>query len=267
MASTELEMEVLESMDVVTHSEPVAVARFASEVLLEDFLAQYGKQQTFKLARDAERGAGKGRRGRGRGSAPSPPAPRSSASPRARVAQPKGATVATGYLSLVEVRPTAEPVLGIDPGISGGLAILSNEGMWCAPMPMRDGNVVDIEALLAILRGQPIGHAIVERQQDRRGKGEAGVATKWINYGRILSALELAGVPYYEVHAALWHEQLGLSGTGDTKQAAVQFCEARGYDVPMTSERKDARPHDGIADAYCLAAWGIVYEPKMESIG
>lgn len=243
------------SMDVV---EPVA--RFASEMTLEDFLVQYG-QQTPKLARDVERGAGKGK-GHGRGST----TPRSSASPRARVAQ-KGAAVATGYLSLVEVRPTAEAVLGIDPGISGGLATLSSEGMWCAPMPMRDGNVVDIEALLAILRGQPIGRAIIERQQDRRGKGEAGVATKWINYGRILSALELAGVPYYEVHAALWHEQLGLSGTGDTKAAAVQFCEARGYDVPMTSERKDARPHDGIADAYCLAAWGIVYEPKIEGIG
>ena len=158
-------------VDVVTHVEPVA--RFASETTLEDFLAQYGKQP-IRMARDAERGAGKGH---GRGSAPSP---RSSASPRARVAQPKGATVATGYLSLVEVRPTAEPVLGIDPGISGGLAILSNEGMWCAPMPMRDGNVVDIEALLAILRGQPIGRAIVWLSLDGSWHGSRRWVSHWV---------------------------------------------------------------------------------------
>ncbi|MDA0242920.1 MAG: hypothetical protein OT477_05855 [Chloroflexi bacterium] len=32
-------------------------------------------------------------------------------------------------------------------------------------------------------------------------------------------------------------------------------------DIAAEIERWDAQPHDGIADAYCLAAWGIVYEP------
>lgn len=240
-------------------------ARFAGEMDLEEFLKQYG-HQTPTLAGDVAKRAPLNK-GASHGRAPARMAtndftavrPRATAGERVPV-RAKSLPVATGYLSLVEVRPTAEGVLGIDPGLSGGLALLSENEQWHAPVPVRDGNVVDIEALLAILREQAIGRAIVERQQDRRGKGEAGVATKWINYGRILAALELANVPYYEVHAALWHEQLGLSGTGDTKAAAVQFCEARGYPVPMTSERKDARPHDGIADAYCLAAWGIVYQ-------
>lgn len=152
-------------------------------------------------------------------------------------------------------------ILGIDPGQKGGLAIFDNGRYYDAtPMPLeKNGKYVDVAVLrnwLAPEKETLI--AYIEEQHTRGNQG--GNFTIGRNYGRIEAVLELLAIPHDRVRPTVWQNCM-LSAekhlcNGNTKEAAIMYCENQGYPVPMTSNRKDASPHDGVADALCIAAYG-----------
>lgn len=149
-------------------------------------------------------------------------------------------------------------IIGIDPGLKGGLALMADDGKPVDAITMpRDGRSVDVCALQdAFIRwGAHSGNirAVVERQQVRAR--QAGNMTIGANYGRILATLDLCGIEYEEVRPQDW--QAAILPDGDTKAAALLHCQVSGYPVPMTSNRKNARPHDGVADAWGIAEFGV----------
>ena len=145
--------------------------------------------------------------------------------------------------------------LGIDQGKKGGLAILDEKCRQIAvlKMPIKD-KVVDVDAIHAFVIEHAPVHAFVEKQMILQK--QAGALTNGQNSGRVLGQLEFLGIPYTLVKPSHWQKAIHGHSTSD-KGRTVAWAGYMGYDVPMTSTRKNATPHDGVADALGVCYGGM----------
>ncbi len=169
----------------------------------------------------------------------------------------------------MSVNGDGKSVLGIDPGLKGGLAVLRDIGGRVIaadhmPMPVSDGEI-DVGKIQDFVIRNRVTRAILEKQQVRGRQSGKGNFTIGANYGELRAVLKLCGLDFDEVRPKKWQDWSGVTETKvgkDTKTASINLCEAKGYPVPMTSNRSNASPHDGIADAWHIAAWGFYAEPS-----
>jgi crossover junction endodeoxyribonuclease RuvC len=158
--------------------------------------------------------------------------------------------------------------LGIDPGRHGALAALDHAGavvgVW--PMPVAGGEVhaAGIADLLRSLRcldrHQDIGRICLEKVGAMPKQGLASTFTFGTGWGMVRGVCAALGVPVVLVPAAIWKKRV-LLGLPHDKAGAVQFCASRWptADLVLPGCRV---PHDGIADALCLAEYGRLLEAR-----
>jgi Holliday junction resolvasome RuvABC endonuclease subunit len=145
-------------------------------------------------------------------------------------------------------------ILGIDPGKKGGLAFYNpydDTFVYNCPMPLDSAGMVDVLQIQDLIICNQASFAIIEKQQTRGN--QRGNMVIGSNYGRLTAVIELCGLKYEEVRPKVWQKKLGLNGD---KQNTIDWCIRRGYAVPMTSNNKNARHHDGVADAIAIAVYG-----------
>jgi crossover junction endodeoxyribonuclease RuvC len=158
-------------------------------------------------------------------------------------------------------------VIGLDPGISGAVAILDDEGMNSFDMPIleikrgtKTKRIVDACRLAEKLRGID-GHAFVEiagsRPPHRRGKdGEEvkeGVASSFSNgrnYGRIEGVIAALGIPITDVSPAKWKKDLRVPAEKDGARFRASQL------LPRYADQWPLKKHDGRAEAALIALWG-----------
>lgn len=145
-------------------------------------------------------------------------------------------------------------ILGIDPGVKGGLAFYapSSDSVKSLPMPMYDG-AVDVLKIQDLIISHQVSAAYIEIQHVRGRQSGKGNYTIGKNYGRLTAVLDLCGILFVELTPQRWQKPLGLNGD---KLNTILWCDANHYHVPMTSNRRDARPHDGCSDAIAIAVAG-----------
>jgi len=142
--------------------------------------------------------------------------------------------------------------IGIDPGVSGGIATLRDDGsvIEAFAMPTTERDILD--ALLPIgglfvSRGKTItAHAILERVYSSPQMGVASAFTFGKGYGALLMALTATRIPFDQVVPVKWQTVMGCRSRGDknvTKARAQQLWP----DVKITH---------AIADALLLAEYG-----------
>jgi hypothetical protein len=164
-------------------------------------------------------------------------------------------------------------VIGIDPGLNGGIAFI-DEGKNCHafPLPYNDNKRLNPGELQKLIMEEfydwfegyharfkepnhPWATVYVERQFIRgRQKGALAIGE---NYGRIMATLELLGeMPVKEVRPVDWKGMLPSREKGQTeKDVSIQYCLDREYEIPTLKPRGKIL-HDGIADAICIALYG-----------
>jgi crossover junction endodeoxyribonuclease RuvC len=150
---------------------------------------------------------------------------------------------------------TMTGILGIDPGLSGGLALLHPYAgiIQAAPMPvikLAGKGEIDLARLGAILREWAPGHAWIEQQQSMPRQGVASSFRTGQNYGTLLGFLQAAGVPVTIVRPAVWKRAMGVPSD---KAAAVAIASRL---LPSSSHWWPRRGDDGIAEAALLAVYG-----------
>ena len=124
--------------------------------------------------------------------------------------------------------------LGIDPGISGGLALLRYGRLYKTfKMPVKKGKV-DWEALRYLLARigetyHPLS-AGLEKQQpfailDKKGKPMVmfGTGSMLENYGRLKLLLDMAGIVYHEIPPRSWRAAYNPRTKGKRSPAAHKF--------------------------------------------
>jgi hypothetical protein len=137
---------------------------------------------------------------------------------------------------------------GIDPGISGGLAILSPDGRihWTCKL-------ADRATFLAAMRSQPEMVIRIERVWATFQMGVTSAFTFGHNFGWLTGVLDATGREYVEVTAQRWQQEMGLIQSGG-KIGRNAGKKARNKEMAV-SLWPGARITNATADALLIAEY------------
>lgn len=181
-------------------------------------------------------------------------------------------------------------ILGIDPGLKGGLALLNEKGEVVSTyrMPVKKINtrtklkvgqlnkgqykeykenktqfykkmtVVDAHVLYWMLRDDMIVSHIVFELMGAGGsqdRASGAIFNSGIQYGKLLAVLDIIeknrGKINYQVTPQAWKSHFGI---GSDKQEAIEKCQELYPSVDLVP-KGCSKPHDGIAEAILMARY------------
>jgi crossover junction endodeoxyribonuclease RuvC len=155
-------------------------------------------------------------------------------------------------------------IVGIDPGLHGGIAWTAEEGrLMCAiPMPImpkgNDKHDLDLYEIVRWIKGLgKIDLAVVERATAMPKQGVVSMFTFGKGYGMLLGMLAALDVRVEDAPPITW-KKIILANTAKDKDAAI-FRTLNLYPHLRESvwyDKKKKFP-DGVADAVCLVDYGI----------
>jgi crossover junction endodeoxyribonuclease RuvC len=149
---------------------------------------------------------------------------------------------------------------GIDPGVSGGIAVLLDGKLLAVdPLPIRarlygSGMQLDGAELMGWLLEQRAGRpcmAYLEAVASRPGQGVRSVFNFGHMVGSIEGVLQAMGFPYELVGANTWKKRAGL--TGKDKNASRSLAMQL---FPDQAERFKRVKDDGLAEAALIGRYG-----------
>lgn len=151
--------------------------------------------------------------------------------------------------------------VGIDPGLHGGLAALGADGQVHAltVMPTAGGeiNPGELVTWLENLRSfgdNDLGGVYLEKVGAMPKQGVSSTFKFGCGWGMVRGVCAALGVPVVLVTPQCWKGEV-LAGLPHDKDGAIRFCASRWPTAGLVP--KGCRvPHDGLADALCLAEYG-----------
>lgn len=103
--------------------------------------------------------------------------------------------------------------IGIDPGLSGGIAFIPTTGeAWAHKMPETDRDLID---LLRDATRDTDARAMLELVHSSPQMGVKSAFTFGEGFGRLGMALTALGVPYERVRPQAWQKAMGCLTKGD----------------------------------------------------
>lgn len=144
-------------------------------------------------------------------------------------------------------------VIGIDPGQKGGLAYVSGHHAEGVPMPLA-GKEIDVGRVVMLLQTNGIELVVIERVHAMPKQGVKSTFTFGYGLGVVVGAVQALGIPLRWVTPQAW-KKVVLAGTAKDKDAAVAFV-TQAYPTVDLMPGRTRTPHDGIADAVCIAEYG-----------
>jgi len=168
-------------------------------------------------------------------------------------------------------------IIGIDPGLSGALAVLSSS--WGAPsivaawrMPRHAGvsgpNTIDARGVRSIIDASDPDKVVIENQRCVPIQGAKSNLTLGAGFGKLLAVVELAGYAHTLtiIEPRVWQVGVGCAGgtlgtaktRGEAKNAAKERARLRAVEVFGARALEPYGNHDGIIDAIMIALYGIL---------
>ena len=162
--------------------------------------------------------------------------------------------------------------IGIDVGIGGALAAISDRVKLAVPMPIFEGtkggspSKIDIVGVKRWIESAWQAHmlaggtheyptVVVEIQRAMPKQGVTSMFHLGESYG-LLQGLALAmGWPLKLVQPKAWKKGI-LEGTAKDKTAAIEYVRAKYPTIDLNVGVRKVIYHDGMADAVCIAVYG-----------
>lgn len=148
-------------------------------------------------------------------------------------------------------------IIGVDPGISGGIAIITTAGecLLCEPLPIvRDGSLAWVDGgrmqslLIDTLQGRG-ARALIERAQPMPKQGSASGFNYGVGFGSLLSIFQARHIAIELISSSRWKGAMGL-----TSKKTLSLDKARllypSVDLPKAKD-------EGRAEALLLAHYGL----------
>jgi len=149
-------------------------------------------------------------------------------------------------MSKPTIKEMASVVVGIDPGQSGGIAIINSAGLILPyKMPETERDIYDL------LESYKISNPIVWLEKVH-AMPKQGVSSTWkfaANYGFLRGIVTALKYPLYDVTPQTWQKAMGCMSRGDkniTKAKAQQLYPQ----IKITHK---------IADCLLIATYGVLY--------
>jgi len=132
--------------------------------------------------------------------------------------------------------------IGIDPGISGGIAIIYNDTYTVNKCP---NTIQEMADMLIILKAQAPNlpmYCIIEKVHSMPGNSGRSMFTFGCNYGQWLGILATLRIPYVEVTPSKWMSHYGSRPRNkkDRKNHLKHLAQQRYPDVKITLATSDA---------------------------
>lgn len=148
-------------------------------------------------------------------------------------------------------------ILGIDPGLSGAIASMSDAEKIIYDMPTfeitknnKKRRVIDIPKLLQILKEDGATHAFIECVNAQPGNGVTAAFTFGFGCGVIEACVTAAGIPFTYVYSQTWKSALSCPKDKDgARRRASQL-------LPAMAHNWNLKKHDGRAEAAMIALYG-----------
>lgn len=122
------------------------------------------------------------------------------------------------------------------------------------------GNGIDwfnlFQTLRAAMKVERI-QAVVEHVHAMPKQGVSSTFKFGANYGGVLTILQALQIPYRLVRPVEWKRRLLGPELTVGKQGAVAFAMEHYPDLDLRRNERCRIPHDGKADALCLAHYGL----------
>jgi crossover junction endodeoxyribonuclease RuvC len=144
-------------------------------------------------------------------------------------------------------------VLGIDPGLTGALA-LSRDGQWTLLDMLIAGDAkhheINEPELCRWLREQRPEQAFIEFAAARPGQGVTSMFRFGAAHGAIKMALTACGVPYTVVALMKWKPAVGIPTSADKEVSRLRASQLFPDQAVNLARRKDHARADALLLAY-----------------
>lgn len=156
-------------------------------------------------------------------------------------------------------------IIGIDPGLSGAIAIIENGDLYIHDMPVLEYDIekgkkkrreVNVGRLFNILNSVHHPIAYLEGVAGRPGMGGTQMFAFGQSYGMIKACLTLAGIPYKIVSPQKWKRHFSLSRDKDQSRITAQQI------FPDRAKKFSRKKDDGRAEAALIARYGLRNEKE-----
>jgi len=149
-------------------------------------------------------------------------------------------------------------ILGIDPGLSGALALVDIytgalvDVIDVPVLALKNGREIDEYRLAAqVDQWAPnLTEAWIERVHSMPGEGVSASFTFGRGYGELRGIVCANFVPLHDVGAAIWKRAMGVAGDKDESRKAASAL------WPSQAHRWPAKKDHGRADACLIAVYG-----------
>lgn len=166
-------------------------------------------------------------------------------------------------------------VLGIDPGLSGALCLLNEEGiqkimkMPVCTRPYRKGNYIDLEVIynFIISFNDVIKGIYIERQFMLRSQGMSSGSKTMYQSGLLYGLCYCQCNNLNEVNAKDWQTHIfskvdntliqNYNYPSYTKLQSIAYVEQYYNSNYLFTSSRQSKPSDGLADAICIAKYGL----------
>ena len=139
-------------------------------------------------------------------------------------------------------------VVGIDPGMSGGVALITSTGSILVedlPFVGKRLNASELSRILAAWR--PLEAVAVEDVSARPGNGSVSSFNFGCSFGAICATVQTMGLPLVLVRPQVWKRRMNLSQDKErSRQLAINL-------FPSASGRLTRKKDEGRAEALLLA--------------
>lgn len=151
--------------------------------------------------------------------------------------------------------------IGIDPGKSGGIAVIDKTGNDVKVTPMIfDGKLIDFRKMSRWIRYHchmddmipPISMAGIEKVGAMPGQGVVSMFSFGLSTGGMLGILGALEIQTLQIPPQRW-KKYTLADTDKSKEAAITFCTMFYPKVNLYATERSKKPHSGICDALCIA--------------
>jgi len=145
-------------------------------------------------------------------------------------------------------------ILGIDPGITGAFAVLTDRGelfdYLCMPTKAEgQKRVIDVPAVVSWLADLEVERAVIERVHARSGQGVSSMFSFGRSYGVAEAILQCRGISFQRVLPRTWkaHHSLMLKGKDGSREKAQELWDDCIFDLKGKGQ--------AVADAALLALY------------
>lgn len=153
-------------------------------------------------------------------------------------------------------------VIGVDPGKSGALAAMREDGtVTFLIMPIID-NEIDITSIskwisniIVDMTCRPL-YSVIEKVHSMPQQGVASTFSFGYNTGVLHGILGTLAVPRLVVSPQSWQKSI-LKDTNRDKGIAIAYVMRMYPELDITPTIRSKKPHSGVADAICIARYGL----------